>query len=64
MSSFTFKYPKVASYGHTVSHAKNRRNRTFKYNLQTVTLKDEAGKKVKMKVPAKLIRTLKKYQVL
>lgn len=63
MSSFTLKYPQVASYGHTVSHAKNRCNRAFKYNLQTVTLKDKNDKKIKMKVPVRLIRTLKKHQL-
>ncbi len=61
MTSFAVKYPRVASYGHTVSHAKNRRNRAFKYNLQTVTVNDHEGKKIKMKVPAKLIRTMKKH---
>jgi ribosomal protein L28 len=61
MASFAVKFPRVAGVGHTVSHAKNRRNRTYKYNLQTVTLKDETGKRVKMKVPVKMIRTLKKH---
>jgi len=63
MSSFTVKYPIVAGHGHTVSHAKNRRNRTYKYNLKTVTITDPKGKKVRMKVPARLIRTLKKHGV-
>ena len=63
MASFAVKYPRVASHGHTVSHAKNRRNRTFKYNLHTVTVVDEKGKKVKMRVPAKMIRTMKKHQL-
>jgi ribosomal protein L28 len=63
MTSFAVKFPRVASYGHTVSHAKNRRNRAFKYNLCTVTLKDEkTGRKIKMRVPAKFRRTLKKQQ--
>jgi ribosomal protein L28 len=62
MTSFAVKYPRVASYGHTVSHAKNRRARAFKYNLCTVTIQDDqTGKKVKMRVPAKVIRTLKKH---
>jgi ribosomal protein L28 len=60
MSSFVVKFPQVVSRGHTVSHAKNRRNRTYKYNLQTVTVKDEQGQKVRMKVPARMIRTLKR----
>lgn len=64
MTSFAVKYPRVASHGHKVSHAKNRSNRTFKYNLQTVTVKDETGKKVKMKVPARIIRTMKKHGLL
>lgn len=64
MTSFSVKYPQVASFGHTVSHAKNRKNRAFKYNLQTATIVDsKSGKKVKMKVPAKMIRTLKKHGV-
>ena len=61
MSSFTIRYPRVASVGYNVSHAKNRTKRTYKYNLQTVTLTDREGKKVRMKVPAKLIRTMKKH---
>ena len=63
MTSFSIKFPQVASFGHTVSHAKNRKNRTFKYNLQTATAVDEKGKKVKMRVPARMIRTLKKQGV-
>jgi ribosomal protein L28 len=61
MTSFVVKFPKVASFGHTVSHAKNRRSRTFSYNLRTVTIKDDQGKKVRMKVPVKVMRTFKKY---
>lgn len=64
MTSFAVKFPKVASFGHTVSHAKNRKNRAFKYNLQTATVTDSDGKKVKMKVPARMIRTMKKHGVL
>lgn len=64
MTSFSVKFPRVASFGHTVSHAKNRHNRTFKYNLQTVTLADDSGKKVKMRVPAKMMRTMKKHGVI
>ncbi len=63
MTSFAVKFPQVASYGHTVSHAKNRKCRTFKYNLQTVTLTDNDGKKMKMRVPARLIRTMKKHGI-
>ncbi len=61
MTSFSVKYPSVASKGNKVSHAKNRRKRAFKYNLQTATVVDKSGKKVKMKVPAKMIRTMKKH---
>ena len=61
MSSFTIKYPRVAGHGHTVSHAKNRRNRTYKYNLQTVTVRDQSGKAVRMKVPVHMMRTMKKH---
>ena len=61
MATFTVKYPKVASVGYNVSHAKNRTKRTYKYNLQTVTLTEKSGKKVKMKLPARLIRTMKKH---
>ncbi|MDR0462954.1 MAG: hypothetical protein LBG64_01915 [Pseudomonadales bacterium] len=63
MSSFAVKYPRVAHWGHKVSHAKNRTNRGFKYNLQVVTVIDDSGKKVRMKVPAKIIRTLKRAGV-
>ncbi len=64
MTSFAVKFPTVASFGHTVSHAKNRKNRAFKYNLQTATVTDENGKKIRMKVPARMIRTMKKHGVL
>lgn len=60
MASSAVKFPRVASYGHTVSHAKNRHNRPFKYNLQSVTIKAVDGKKVKMRVPARVLRTMKK----
>ncbi|MBQ6438491.1 50S ribosomal protein L28 [bacterium] len=63
MSSFIVKYPKVASVGFNVSHAKNRTKRAYKYNLQTVTLVDKSGKRIKMKLPARLIRTMKKHGV-
>ncbi len=60
--SFAFKYPQVAHIGNTVSHAKNRRKRGFKYNLQTVTVVAD-GKKIRLRVPAKIIRILKKQGV-
>ena len=62
MSSFAVKYPQVASIGHSVSHAKNRHSRAFKYNLQTVTVIED-GKKVRMRLPAKMVKTLKKAGV-
>jgi len=45
--------------GHTVSHAKNRASRGFKYNLHTVTVVVD-GLKKRLKVPARMIRTLKR----
>lgn len=63
MTSFSVKFPQVASFGHTVSHAKNRHSRAFKYNLQTVTVVDDDGKKLKMRVPARMLRTMKKNGV-
>jgi ribosomal protein L28 len=56
--SYTFKYPRVAHVGHTVSHAKNRNSRSFKYNLHTVTILVDGIKK-RMKVPTKVLRQLK-----
>jgi large subunit ribosomal protein L28 len=64
MSSFAVKFPRVAHMGHKVSHAKNRTNRAFKYNVQTVTIKDKDGKKVRMRVPARMIRTMRKHGIL
>jgi ribosomal protein L28 len=60
--SFAFKFPRVASFGHKVSHAKNRVNRTFKYNLHTVTVLVD-GAKQRMRVPTKVLRQLKKAGV-
>ena len=62
MSSYAIKYPRVASIGHTVSHAKNRHSRTYKYNLQTVTVVED-GKKMRLRVPAKMVKQLKKAGV-
>ncbi len=59
MSSFTMKFPQVAHWGHRVSHAKNRTNHAFKYNLHTVTIL-VGGKKQRLRVPARVIRQLKK----
>ena len=62
MSKYAIKFPRVASTGHTVSHAKNRHSRTYKYNLQTVTVVD-GDKKIRMRVPAKMLKALKKAGV-
>lgn len=59
MKSFTFKFPRVSHIGHTVSHAKNRRKRGFKYNLHTVTVVID-GQKQRMRVPTKILRMFKK----
>lgn len=48
--------------GNSVSHAKNRHRRGFKYNLHTVTVLVQGIKK-RLKVPASMIRTLKKAGV-
>lgn len=45
--------------GNTVSHAKNRKSRAFKYNLHTVTMNID-GKKQRLRVPTKILRMLKK----
>lgn len=62
MSAFVMKYPRVASRGHRVSHAKNKTNHAFKYNLHTVTIVTD-GKKQRLRVPARVIRQLKKAGV-
>lgn len=62
MSSFAFKFPRVAHVGNTVSHAKNRSKRAFKYNLHTVTVVID-GKKQRMRVPSRVLRQLKKAGV-
>jgi len=62
MKSFSFKFPRVSHVGHNVSHAKNRTKRKFKYNLHTVTVVID-GKKQRMRVPTKLLRTLKKQGI-
>lgn len=59
MKSFAFKFPRVAHMGNRVSHAKNRTRRPFKYNLHTVTIVVDGVKK-KMRVPTKVLRSLKK----
>jgi large subunit ribosomal protein L28 len=63
MPSYTLKYPTVAHIGNKVSHAKNRSKRTFSFNLHTVTVITEGGKKQRMRVPVKILRQLKKSGV-
>ena len=62
MKSFAFKFPVVSHQGNLVSHAKNRSKRGFKYNLHTVTVLVD-GLKKRLKVPARMIRVLKKAGV-
>ncbi len=47
--------------GHNVSHSQRHTKRKFKPNLVTVRLVDEKGRKVKMRISAKALRTLEKY---
>jgi large subunit ribosomal protein L28 len=62
MKSFSMKYPRVAHMGNNVSHAKNRTRRSFKYNLHSVTVVVD-GVKQKLRVPTKVLRSLKKAGV-
>jgi len=62
MKRFSFKFPRVSHVGHSVSHAKNRSKRGFKYNLHTVTI-DIDGIKKRFRVPTKMLRMLKKSGV-
>ena len=59
VSKLIRKYPKVSHIGNTVSHAKNRHKRAFKYNLHSVTVILDGVKK-KLRVPTKQLRQLKK----
>ena len=63
MASYAFKHPVVAHIGHSVSHAKNRASKAFKYNLQTVTVLADDGTKQRLKVPARMLKMLKKAGV-
>lgn len=56
--SYMLKYPKVASIGHRVSHAKNRRKHAFKFNLHRATIVIDGVKK-KILVPTRVLRKLK-----
>lgn len=62
MSSFAYKFPVSAHIGNTVSHAKNRAKRAFKYNLHTVTVVIDGARR-KMRVPSRVLKVLKKSGV-
>ncbi|MCA9372479.1 50S ribosomal protein L28 [Candidatus Woesebacteria bacterium] len=62
MPKFALKFPKTSHTGNKVSHAKNRSKRRFGYNLHTVTMIKD-GERVRMKVPTKILRMLKKSGV-
>lgn len=49
---------KTTSFGNKRSHALNATRRTWKANLQTVRIKDEDGKVVKVKISAKALKKL------
>jgi len=55
-------YSTIASYGHNVSHAKNRTRKAFKYNLHAATILIDGIKK-KIKVPGRVLKQLKKLGV-
>jgi len=54
---------KGKQFGHNVSHSKRRTQKVWKPNLQTRRIQID-GKKVKMKVSAAGIRTLRKQGLL
>ena len=56
------KYSTIASFGHNVSHAKNRTRRSFKYNLHAATILVDGIKK-KIKVPSRVLKQLKKLGI-
>ncbi len=49
---------KTTSFGNKRSHALNATRRMWKANLQTVRIKDEDGKVVKVKISAKALKKL------
>ena len=49
---------KTTSFGNKRSHALNATRRTWKANLQTVRVKDEDGKVIKVKISAKALKKL------
>lgn len=54
---FTLKGPMV---GNNVSHANNKNKRRLYPNLRTVRIKLEDGTKIKLRVAASTLRTMKK----
>lgn len=62
MARFAVKYPRSSHTGNTVSHAKNRSKRRFKYNLHTVTVIVD-GVKQRMRVPTRVLKKLKQEGV-
>lgn len=46
--------------GHSVSHANNKTKKRFMVNLRTIRVVLENGEKVKIKVAASTLRTMKK----
>ena len=55
--TITGKRPLV---GHSVSHANNKTKKRFMVNLRTIGVVLENGEKVKIKVAASTLRTMKK----
>ncbi len=49
---------KTTSFGNKRSHALNATRRMWKANLQTVRIKDEDGKVIKVKISAKALKKL------
>lgn len=47
---------KTTSFGNKRSHALNATRRVWKANLQTVRIKDEDGKIIKVKISAKALK--------
>lgn len=46
--------------GHSVSHANNKNKKRFMVNLRTIRVVLDNGEKVKVKVAASTLRTMKK----
>lgn len=51
---------KVARTGNSRSKALNITKKAWHFNIQTVTVKDKNGKKVRIKTSVKTLRTLRK----